>query len=61
MESEDETTPITYDTYIVADKVLATGNGMASGTVKSRVKDFDGQPIGKADKNRILETKSIQC
>ena len=30
---------------------------MVSGTVKSRVKDFEGQPIGKADKNPILDTR----
>ena len=30
---------------------------MVSGTVKSRVKDFEGQPIGKADKNSILDTR----
>ena len=30
---------------------------MVSGTVKSRVKDSEGQPIGKADKNPILDTR----
>ena len=30
---------------------------MDSGTVMSRVKDFEGQPIGKADMNPILETR----
>ena len=30
---------------------------MVYGTVKSRVKDFEGQPIGKADKNPILDTR----
>ena len=30
---------------------------MVSGTVMSRVKDFEGQPIGKADKNPILDTR----
>ena len=30
---------------------------MVSGTVKSRVKDFEGQPTGKADKHPILETR----
>ena len=32
-------------------------NDMVSGTVMSRVNDFEGQPIGKADKNPILETR----
>ena len=56
-EVEDELTPITYDTYIGAEVVLPKGNDMVSGTVKSRVKDFEGQPIGKADKNPILDTR----
>ena len=30
---------------------------MVSGTVKSRVNNFEGWPIGKADKNPILDTR----
>ena len=56
MECKDEPTPITYDTCIGAEVVLPKGNDMVSGTVKSRVKDFEGQPIGEADKNPILDT-----
>ena len=56
-ECKDEPSPITYDTYIGAEVVLPKGNGMVSGTVKSRVKDFEGLPIGKADKNPILDTR----
>ena len=54
-ECNDEPTPI-YDTYIGAGVVLLKGNDMVSGAVMSRVKDFEGQPIGKADKNPILDT-----
>ena len=54
-ECDDEPTPITYDIYIGAEVVLPKGNDMVSGTVMSRVKDFEGQPIGKADK------KGLQC
>ena len=53
----DEPTPITYHTYIGAEVVLPKGNDLVSGTVKSRVKDFEGQPIGKADKNPILDIR----
>ena len=56
-EYEDELTPITYDTYIGAEVVLPKGNDMVCGTVKSSVKDIEGQPIGKADKNPILDTR----
>ena len=48
---------ITYDTYIGEEIVLPKGNDMVSGNVKSRVKDFQGQPTGKADKNPILDTR----
>ena len=41
-ECKDEPTPITYDTYIGAEVVLPKGDDMISGTVKSRVKDFEG-------------------
>ena len=54
-ECNDELTPITYNTNIGAEEVLPKGNDMVSGTVKSRVTDFEGQSIGKADKNRILD------
>ena len=56
-ESDDEPTPIPYDTYIGAKVVLPKGNDMVFGTVKSRVKDFEGQPIGKPDKNPIMDTR----
>ena len=56
-ECEGEPTPITYDTYIGAEVVLPKGNDMVSGTFKSTVKDFEGQLIGKADKNPILYTR----
>ena len=56
-ECEDEPTPITYDTCIGAEVVLPKRNDMVSGTVKSRVKDLEGQLIGKADKNLILDTR----
>ena len=46
--------------YIGAEVVLPKGNDMFSGTVMSRVKDFEGQPIGKADKNPIIDTRVSQ-
>ena len=50
-------TPITYDTYIGAEVVFPKGNNMVSGTVMSRVKDYEGQPLGRADKNPVLDTR----
>ena len=48
-ECDDVPTPITYDTYIGPEVDLPRGNDMVPGTVKSRVKDIFGQPIGRAD------------
>ena len=56
-ECNDESTSITYDTYIGAEVVLPKGNDLVSRTVKSRVKAFEGHTIGKADKNPILDTR----
>ena len=56
-EFENEPSPMTYDTYIGAEVVLPKGNDLVSGTVKSRVKDFEGQPIGKADMNPIMDAR----
>ena len=54
---DDEPTPITYDTYIGAEVVLQKGNDVVAGTVMSGVKEAQGQPIGKADKNPILDRR----
>ena len=35
---------------------MQKGNDIVSGTVKSRVKNFEGQPIGKAAKN-LMDTR----
>ena len=56
-ECKADPTPTTYDTYIGAEVILPKGNDMVSGTAKSRVKDFEGQHIGKVDKNPILDTR----
>ena len=36
---------------------MPKGNDMVSGTVKSRVKDFEGQPIGKAIQKEMSAVK----
>ena len=59
-ECDNVPTHITYDTYIGAEVVLPQGNDMVSGTIKSRVEDFEGQPIGKANKSPILDTRAYK-
>ena len=56
-ECDDEPTTISYYTYIGPEVVLPKGNDMVSRTVMSRVKDYEGQPIGKANKKPILDKR----
>ena len=56
-EAEEEPTPISFDNYIGAEVTLPRGDEMVSGTVKSRVKDHEGDPIGIANQNPILDTR----
>ena len=50
-------TPISFDNYIGAEVTLPRGDEMVSGIVKSRVKDHEGDPIGVANRNPILDTR----
>ena len=56
-EAEEEPTPISFDNYIGAEVTLLRGDEMVSGTVKSQVKDHEGDLIGVANQNPILATR----
>ena len=56
-EAEEEPTPISFDNYIGAEVTLPRGDEMVSGTVKSRVKDHEGDPVGIDNWNPILDTR----
>ena len=59
-EAEEEPTPISFDNYIGAEVTLPRGDKMVSGIVKSRVKDHEGDPIGIANQNPILDTRDYK-
>ena len=52
-----EPTPEVGDNYVMAEILLLRGNQMARGHVVSRKRDVDGQPIGRAHTNPILDTR----
>ena len=55
-QAEEEPTPISFDNYIGTEVTLPRGDEMVSGIMKSRVKDHEGDPIGVANQNPILDT-----
>ena len=52
-----EVTPEIGDNYLSAEISIPRGGNMVIGRVKSRKRDADGNPIGRADANPILDTR----
>ena len=50
-------TPEVGDNYVGADLMLPRGQGVARCRVVKRSRDNDGQPIGRANDNLILDTR----
>jgi hypothetical protein len=50
-------TPEIGDIYLSVDILIPRGGSIAKGRVKSRKRDADGNPIGWADANPILDTR----
>lgn len=46
-----------FDKYLTAQVLLPHGDGMSRATVASRKRDTDGNPIGKANANPLLDTR----
>ena len=53
----DDYTPEAFDKYITAEIVTDRGGELLRGTVKSRKRDNDGQPIGTSNPNPLLDTR----
>jgi hypothetical protein len=51
-----EVTPEIGDNYLSAEILIPRGGTMTKGRVKSRKRDADGNPIGRAAANPILDT-----
>ncbi len=55
-----EVTPETGDNYLNAEISLPRGGTMAMGRVIGRKRDTDGNPIGRANSNPILDTRAYK-
>ena len=55
-DADDEPTPLTFDKYLEAEVVLPKGDDMVASKVVGRKRDSDGEPIGRENKNPILDT-----
>ena len=56
----DEHTPDTYDEFLTAEVLLPRGGEQYMGTVRRRVKDDDGRPVGKRASNPILDSREYE-
>jgi len=53
-----EVTPETGDNYLSAELMLPKGGVLVKGRVTARKRDRDGNPVGRANDNPILDTRS---
>lgn len=56
----DEYTTETFDRYLASEVLINRGGETIRGTVKSRRKDLNGIPVGKANDNPLLDTREYQ-
>ena len=57
MPEADDYDEDTFDKYLGAETRLASGDSMRRAIVKARKRDADGNPIGKANTNPLLDTR----
>jgi hypothetical protein len=57
MPEADDYDADTFDKYLGAETLLSSGDSMLRGIVKTRKRDADGNPIGKANSNPLLDTR----
>jgi hypothetical protein len=53
----DDYDPEVYDKYILAQVLLPKGDSMVQAQVIGQKKDRDGNPIGKANRNPLMDTR----
>ncbi len=53
-----EITPEVQDNYLSAELMLPKGGVMVKGWVTARKRDWDGNPVGHANDNPILDTRT---
>lgn len=60
MPEADEHTPEEFDEYIGMQVLLPVAGEQYMGTVKQRIKDSDGKPVGTRNDNPILDTRQYE-
>ena len=55
----DDITPEAMQKYIGAEIMISHGDTVAKGSVRRRKRDVDGNTIGRANSNPILDTRSL--
>ena len=58
MPEVDDITPEAMDNYIRAYKMISCGDTMSQGSFRRRKRDVEGNTIGKANINYILDTRT---
>ncbi len=56
--SDAEVTPKIGDNYLSTELMLPKGGVLVKGCVTVRKRDWDGNPVGRANDNPILDTRS---
>ena len=59
-EAEEEPTPISFNNYIGTQVTLPRGDEMVSGTMKTQVKDYEGDRICVANQDPIFDTRAYK-
>jgi len=59
-EADDSYSPDSYDELIGAEVLFPQGDGRIQGRVTKRAKSEDGTPIGKRNKNYLLDTRKYE-
>ena len=57
MPEADDYDVDSFDKYLGVDILLSSGDSMLCAVVKTRKRDADGNPIGKANVNPLLDTR----
>ena len=60
MPEVDEIMPEAMDNYIGAQIMISSGDTVAQGSVRHRKRDMEGNNIGRANSNPIIDTRTYE-
>ncbi|MCK7497545.1 MAG: hypothetical protein MZW92_47270 [Comamonadaceae bacterium] len=59
-EADEWYSPEAYDQYLTASVLMDRGGEGMLGTVKSRKRDSEGNPVGRSNTNPLLDTREYE-